>query len=250
MSAATPMYINNVVTSASASSQLNLIEVTALVQGRYGGEVFPDCNSKMRETNCTINIFKSGKLGITGAKKRSIALLATYLWIDKYRRDFQIPLQLYNFVVPNIAASCNLGYKVNRNLFYSKNKSTSHWEPELFDGLFWKIENPNITYVIYENGKVIATGLTDASMIEIATQRLQYLKQYELGKESIQKNTPNIRCSQQKRKIGVLPEAPKKIIKSESAPPVTKRPKLTTLFLPGPTSTKYNQKQQPHSARN
>ena len=178
-----PLHLTNVVGNAANNYSLDIIEITEDFQGRFGESVFPACNSICKESGTTNSIFKSGQIVVTGAKSNHQCLLGVLYTVKKIRDDFDINLKYYNFNVNNIVASCKLGYQINRDLFYSKNKQCCNWDPESFVGLCWRTLNPTITFVAFENGAVVATGLESVDALPIIVERLQMLKPFELGKE-------------------------------------------------------------------
>lgn len=178
-----PLHLTNVVGNAANNYSLDIIEITEDFQGRFGESVFPACNSICKESGTTNSIFKSGQIVVTGAKSNFQCLLGVLYTVKKIRDDFEINLKYYNFNVNNIVASCKLGYQINLDLFYSKNKQFCNFDPESFVGLFWRTLNPTLTFVVFDNGGVVATGLESVDQLPIITERLQILKPFELGKE-------------------------------------------------------------------
>lgn len=178
-----PLRITNVVGNAAANYQFHIIETTEDFQGRYAPDVFPACVSICKESSTTHSIFLSGQIGISGGKSAYQCLSGVLETVMKMRRDFRIPMTYYNFHVNNIVAACKLGYQINRDLFYAIHKQWCNWDPESFTGLSWRTLNPKITFVIFENGAVIAAGLPNPAILPLLAERLRMLKPFELGKE-------------------------------------------------------------------
>lgn len=178
-----PLRFINMVGNSTLDHILGLVEVTETIQGIYGVDVFPASVSHGLETKCTIATFRSGELGISGTNSKLQSIYAALKITEKLSRDFKMAISCFNLKITNMVADCKLGFKINRRLFYHNYRSSCNWEAQSFDGLAWRTKNPDITFIVSENGSIIAAGLKNESMLSIVEQRLQIFKEYQLGNE-------------------------------------------------------------------
>ena len=67
-------------------------------------------------------------------------------------------VRLDEFKIQNIVASCDVGFSIKLENLVEKHGKTSgkcHYEPELFPGLIYRIENPKVVLLIFTNGMSI-----------------------------------------------------------------------------------------------
>jgi TATA-box binding protein (TBP) (component of TFIID and TFIIIB) len=187
-----PLKFTNIVGVATINHLLDLVGITEDLQARFENSIFPASVSNCMESQSNLSIFHKGSLVVTSEAKYQ-CLLGVLEFVSKIRRDFGLHLSYFNFTITNIVADCKLGYQINRNLFYHKHKKYCLWKPEVFDGLFYRTLNPDITFVVSKNGSIIATGLPTIDSLPMVEDRLNIFKPFELGKEYTELKNENFR---------------------------------------------------------
>ena len=107
---------------------------------------------RIREPKTTALIFASGKMVVTGAKSEDDVKLAS----RKYTRVLQ---KLGSeFKIQNIVASCDIKFPVRLEGLANRHHMFSSYEPELFQGLIYRMMKPKVVLLIFVSGKLVLTG--------------------------------------------------------------------------------------------
>ena len=72
-------------------------------------------------------------------------------------------------------ASCDVGFSIKLEAFREENKQISpmcHYEPELFPGLIFKMEQPKVVLLIFTSGKIVLAGAKSRKDVYLAYQRI------------------------------------------------------------------------------
>lgn len=124
--------------------------------------------------------FKSGENVVTGGTSVTANLLMAYQYIRRLSHDLNIDLRVCNLEVQNIVCSANLGYELNPEWIAQhadrEMLEVFYW-PQEFVGLTWITEEEGIkiVFVVFESGKVVATGLKSEMHIPVAEKRMHRL---------------------------------------------------------------------------
>lgn len=72
----------------------------------------------------------------------------------------QLTVNMSGFKIQNIVASCDVGYSIKLEALKETQEglSRSHYEPELFPGLIYKMEEPKVVLLIFTSGKIVLAG--------------------------------------------------------------------------------------------
>jgi transcription initiation factor TFIID TATA-box-binding protein len=177
----------NVVCTMDVGRPINLMLSCMVTHGKLGMGVFPAHVSKCRfppSTNCS---FETGKLVNTGSVNCQSALLGATAFIDRLSDDLGYDLEIWNFEVQNIVGAVNLGFRINLDLFMhdQKHKLNCSWEPGVFPGLKHESSEPDIVFIMFKSGNVIATGPKRIHRMDVADNLLydMNLERYEVGHE-------------------------------------------------------------------
>lgn len=122
---------------------------------------------RIREPRSTALIFKSGKMIVTGTKKKVDNKNAC----EKYTaiiRKIGFPVSMGNYTVQNITATGDAGFPVRLEGFIYAHSSVSTYEPELFPGLVYRMASPKMTLLIFVSGKIVLTGAKTTEDLETA----------------------------------------------------------------------------------
>jgi transcription initiation factor TFIID TATA-box-binding protein len=83
-------------------------------------------------------------------------------------------ISLSNFKIQNIVASSDVGFSIKLESLQEEHKKFSrcHYEPELFPGLIYKMENPKVVLLIFTSGKIVLAGAKTRQEIYLAYQKI------------------------------------------------------------------------------
>lgn len=85
----------------------------------------------------------------------------------------QVNTSLTEFKIQNIVASCDVGFSIKLEALLEEHKQLRcHYEPELFPGLIYKMENPKIVLLIFTSGKIVLAGGKTRRDIYTAFQKI------------------------------------------------------------------------------
>ena len=73
--------------------------------------------------------------------------------------------------VQNIVASGSINLNLNLNFLALEMKNTEY-EPEQFPGLVYKLIEPNATFLLFSNGKLVCTGTKNKKQLEFSMVQL------------------------------------------------------------------------------
>ena len=134
---------------------------------------------RIRDPRTTGLIFSTGKIVITGAKSEQAAMQAARIFqkavqkvldgeaterkIEGGSQETALVPRVYlgdSFKVINIVASTDVGFSIKLESLKEEQKSLSrcHYEPEIFPGLIFKMNEPKIVLLIFTSGKVVLAG--------------------------------------------------------------------------------------------
>ena len=81
---------------------------------------------------------------------------------------------LTEFKIQNIVACCDVGFSIKLENLQGEHKKFArcHYEPELFPGLIYKMENPKVALLIFTSGKIVLAGAKCRKDVYTAYQKI------------------------------------------------------------------------------
>jgi len=170
--------IQNIVATASLGKPVSLTKLVKLNQNtEYNPEQFPGLVLRIKKPKSAVLVFSSGNLVCTGTK--SIAQVKEVIR-SVIRQLKKINVGITDFpkiTVQNIVASGSINMKLNLN-FLALELMNTEYEPEQFPGLVYKLIEPNATFLLFSNGKLVCTGTKNRKQLdESMTQLIKNIKQ-------------------------------------------------------------------------
>ena len=164
--------IENVVASASLDQKFDL---NAIVKGYPGVEYrpkkFPGLVFRIRKPKTAILIFSTGKMVCTGAKSEKESIKAVNKVIRELKKSGIIIPGKPEIKIVNMVASGNLSGSIElEEATYSLGKTM--YEPEQFPGLVYKLIEPNATFLLFSNGKLVCTGTKNNQQLNDSMEQL------------------------------------------------------------------------------
>ena len=127
---------------------------------------------RVREPRSTALVFSSGKMIVTGAKNEDDSKEAATKYVAIIKKVGFAMAGLFDFKVQNITATLDVGFPIRlEGLIYAQ-AAYSTYEPELFPGLVYRMEDPKVVLLIFVSGKVVMTGAKTQDALSRAAENI------------------------------------------------------------------------------
>lgn len=164
--------VQNIVATASLGKEVSLVKLArSEANTEYNPEQFPGLVLRIKKPKSAVLVFSSGNLVCTGTK--SIAQVKEVINnVIKILRKIGVKVtEKPKINVQNIVASGSVNLTLNLNLLALELENTEY-EPEQFPGLVYKLGEPNATFLLFSNGKLVCTGTKNKKELEEARAKL------------------------------------------------------------------------------
>jgi transcription initiation factor TFIID TATA-box-binding protein len=171
--------IQNIVATTSLGKPIPLTKLARTQPNtEYNPETFPGLVLRIKEPKSAVLVFSSGNLVCTGTK--SIIQVRKVLdEVIKQLKKISVNITTKpKITVQNIVASGSINLKLNLN-FLAIEMQNTEYEPEQFPGLVYKLLEPNATFLLFTNGKLVCTGTKNKQQLE--QSMFQLLKDVKLA---------------------------------------------------------------------
>ena len=165
--------IQNIVATASLGKDVPLTKLAkTLPNTEYNPEQFPGLVLRVKKPKSAVLVFSSGNLVCTGTK--SVAQVKEVIKeVIKQLKKINVRITAVpKITVQNIVASGSINMKLNLNYIALELENTEY-EPEQFPGLVYKLIEPNATFLLFSNGKLVCTGTKNRAQLEDSMRQLQ-----------------------------------------------------------------------------
>ena len=176
--------IQNIVATTSLEKPIPLTKLARTQPNtEYNPETFPGLVLRVKEPKSAVLVFSSGNLVCTGTKSVEQVRRVIKAVIKQLKKiNVKITIKP-KITVQNIVASGSIDLKLNLN-FLALEMENTEYEPEQFPGLVYKLIEPNATFLLFSNGKLVCTGTKnrkqlDYSMIQVLKNVKVALKNYK-----------------------------------------------------------------------
>jgi transcription initiation factor TFIID TATA-box-binding protein len=203
--------LQNIVSTANLGCPLKLRQIALQAKNaEYNPKRFAAVIMRIKEPKTTALIFSSGKMVCTGAKSEDDSRKASRKYA-KIIKSLGFKVEFKEFKVQNIVGSCDIKFQIHLNKLNmhlgrlnSNNpnnkgkKYVCHYEPEIFPGLIYHMNKPEIVLLIFVSGKIVLTGAKEKQEIFDAFNKIfPLLKKYRNENKD---NKPNKILHQQEVK--------------------------------------------------
>lgn len=165
-------FIHNIVATAQiqTSTPLQLDRLKQIFRfSSFNRRKFAAVTLRLVRPNCTILLFTSGKLVITGSKSFSEALLSAFRIRSLLRRTcIGQQFAITGFEIQNVVSHCELavgeGEILDIEALYERHHIYSTYQSHIFPGLIFRYPSLKVVALMFFSGKVVLTGaksLTD-----------------------------------------------------------------------------------------
>ncbi len=168
----TNLKIQNIVATTSLNTKVPLVKlVRSQSNTEYNPEQFPGLVLRIKKPKSAVLVFSSGNLVCTGTKSIKQVNEVIVQVIRQLKKIGVHVKEKPKINVQNIVASGSINIKMNLNELALKLENTEY-EPEQFPGLVYKLNEPNATFLLFSNGKLVCTGTKNKKQLEEAMKQL------------------------------------------------------------------------------
>ena len=161
--------VGTVVVEITEKVDLNQI-ARKLPDVEYNPERFPGLVMRIEKPRATILIFSTGKMVVTGLRKASESGKVVQKVIKNIKKagiDVKNPV----ITIQNIVASGDLHTNIDLNMAAIV-MEYAMYEPEVFPGLIYRMQDPKTVFLIFSTGRIVCTGAKDKSVVREAVLKL------------------------------------------------------------------------------
>ena len=136
----------------------------------YNPERFPGLVMRIEKPRATILIFSTGKMVVTGLRKAAEAERV----VDKVVKNIRkagIKLANPEITIQNIVASGDLHTNIDLNMAAIV-MEYAMYEPEVFPGLIYRMQDPKTVFLIFSTGRIVCTGAKQKEIVRDAVKKL------------------------------------------------------------------------------
>ncbi len=174
--ASVKIQVQNIVLSVTYEGvEFNLERLTRSLEGaRYDPEVFPGIAYKSMDPPASFLIFASGKMNCVGARSMNDAKLAIQKLTRKLKKAGIKIKSEPKVKVQNIVASFDFGREFDLERI-ARSFENTEYEPEVFPGLVFRLEEPKTVVLLFVSGKGVCAGaksMADIKKSAVAITRL------------------------------------------------------------------------------
>lgn len=161
--------VGTVVVEITEKIDLNQI-ARKLPDVEYNPERFPGLVMRIEKPRATILIFSTGKMVVTGLRKASESDKVVQKVIKNIKKA-GIYVKNPVITIQNIVASGDLHTNIDLNMAAIV-MEYAMYEPEVFPGLIYRMQDPKTVFLIFSTGRIVCTGAKEKSIVREAVLKL------------------------------------------------------------------------------
>ena len=165
--------IENVVATVEVeiTEKINLNQIARKHEDvEYNPERFPGLVMKISEPKATFLIFSTGKMVVTGLRRADEASPGVEKVIKKIKKA-RINVANPRITIQNIVASGDLHTNIDLNMA-AIIMEYAMYEPEVFPGLIYRMQEPKTVFLIFSTGRIVCTGAKNKEVVREAVLNL------------------------------------------------------------------------------
>jgi transcription initiation factor TFIID TATA-box-binding protein len=167
--------VENVVATVTADIEAKIdLNVIARKNSdvEYNPERFPGLVMRIIKPKATVLIFSTGKMVVTGMRD---AIEAPEVVNKVIHRILQCNIKISNprIIIQNIVASGDIKCSIDLNMA-AVTMEYSMYEPEVFPGLIYRMQDPKIVFLIFSTGRIVITGGKTKEIVAQAVEKLYH----------------------------------------------------------------------------
>jgi len=150
----------------------------------YNPERFPGLVMRIEKPRATILIFSTGKMVVTGLRKAAEAERVVEKVVKNIRKA-GIKLSNPEITIQNIVASGDLHTNIDLNMAAIV-MEYAMYEPEVFPGLIYRMQDPKTVFLIFSTGRIVCTGAKQKEIVREAVLKLnQQVRELGVAKKEL-----------------------------------------------------------------
>lgn len=174
-------YVHNIVGTALLKSDilpLSLKLVSELVPNMvYDRQKFAAITLRVAEPMCTVLLFTSGKMVLTGCKSFVQCMLAAHEVCKLLQVGFPTHrIEVVDVSVQNVVGNVNLnmgeGSEMDLDKMLEENKVFCTYLKNMFPGLIYRPDHSPVVLLLFKSGKIVITGGKSLSDINVGWRAL------------------------------------------------------------------------------
>jgi transcription initiation factor TFIID TATA-box-binding protein len=147
----------------------------------YNPERFPGLVMRVEKPKATVLVFSTGKMVVTGLRQASFADEVVSQVVQRIKKA-KISVANPVITVQNIVASGDLHTNIDLNMA-AVVMEYAMYEPEVFPGLIYRMQDPKTVFLLFSTGKIVCTGGKTEEMVGEAVQKLsKEVREYGVAK--------------------------------------------------------------------
>ena len=136
----------------------------------YNPERFPGLVMRIDKPKATILVFSTGKMVVTGMRRADEAESVVQKVIRRIKKA-KIEVSNPVITIQNIVASGDLHTSIDLNLA-AVVMEFAMYEPEVFPGLIYRMQDPKTVFLIFSTGRIVCTGGKTKEIVAEAVKKL------------------------------------------------------------------------------
>ena len=150
----------------------------------YNPERFPGLVMRIEKPRATILIFSTGKMVVTGLRKATEADRVVEKVVKNIRKA-GIKVSNPEITIQNIVASGDLHTNIDLNMAAIV-MEYAMYEPEVFPGLIYRMQEPKTVFLIFSTGRIVCTGAKKKEIVRDAVLKLnQQVRELGVAKKDM-----------------------------------------------------------------
>src|SRR5271157_592254 len=137
----------------------------------YNPERFPGLVMRIADPKATVLIFSTGKMVVTGMREAAEAEAVVNNVIKKMKQAKVDTKSEPEITIQNIVASGDLHTYIDLNEA-SIIMENAMYEPEVFPGLIYRMQEPKTVFLIFSTGRIVCTGAKTKEIVGEAVEKL------------------------------------------------------------------------------
>jgi len=138
----------------------------------YNPERFPGLVMRIEKPRATILIFSTGKMVVTGLRKAAEAPRVVEKVVKNIKKA-GIKVSNPEITIQNIVASGDLHTNIDLNMAAIV-MEYAMYEPEVFPGLIYRMQDPKTVFLIFSTGRIVCTGAKKKEIVREAVLKLNH----------------------------------------------------------------------------
>jgi len=138
----------------------------------YNPDRFPGLVMRIEKPRATILIFSTGKMVVTGLRKAAEAPKVVEKVVKNIRKA-GIKVTNPVITIQNIVASGDLHTNIDLNMAAIV-MEFAMYEPEVFPGLIYRMQDPKTVFLIFSTGRIVCTGAKKKEIVRDAVLKLNH----------------------------------------------------------------------------